>query len=210
MNDFREWLSDNLRYFLLGLGIVCVGIAIFFGVRAVNNLSKEVQVENEAFEVKIQEKEKEQEPKENTKEEISNEEEVFVSPGTVMEEDVNAQDSTVQNNTQVAENAENAQNSPVQDVDQEAENSQIDTTKAEEATNEEVSNQQETEQTDLTFPRVMTVVSPCNLRPNPGYEGNLLGEIPAGSQVEVLEDAKGWYRINFNGQEGYVGARFVS
>ena len=205
MNNFREWLSDNLRYFLLGLGIVCVGIAIFFGVRAVNTLSKEAQVENEAFEVKIQEKEKERESKENTKEEISNEEEVFVSPGTVMEEDVNAQDSLAENNTQVAENA---QNNNMEPAGQE-ENSQTENTEAEEVTNEEVSNQQETEQTDLLFPRVMTVVSPCNLRPNPGYEGSPLGEIPAGSQVEVLEDAKGWYRINFNGQEGYVGARFV-
>lgn len=31
-NRFREWLSDNLRYLLLGLGILVVVIAIFFGV----------------------------------------------------------------------------------------------------------------------------------------------------------------------------------
>ncbi len=31
-NKFREWLSDNLRYLLLGLGILIVVAAIFFGV----------------------------------------------------------------------------------------------------------------------------------------------------------------------------------
>lgn len=31
-NRFREWISDNLRYLLLGLGIVVVVAAIFFGV----------------------------------------------------------------------------------------------------------------------------------------------------------------------------------
>lgn len=33
MNDFREWLSDNLRYILLGLFIILALIAILLGVR---------------------------------------------------------------------------------------------------------------------------------------------------------------------------------
>ncbi|MBQ0059125.1 MAG: SH3 domain-containing protein [Lachnospiraceae bacterium] len=36
MNDFREWLSDNLRYILLILGILAVVAALFFGVRALS------------------------------------------------------------------------------------------------------------------------------------------------------------------------------
>lgn len=36
MNNFREWLSDNLRYIMLGLGILLVLVAMFFGVRAVS------------------------------------------------------------------------------------------------------------------------------------------------------------------------------
>ena len=35
MDDFREWLSDNLRYIALILGILVVVLGIFFGVRAV-------------------------------------------------------------------------------------------------------------------------------------------------------------------------------
>lgn len=36
MNNFREWLSDNLRYIMLICGILVVLVAAFFGVRAVS------------------------------------------------------------------------------------------------------------------------------------------------------------------------------
>ena len=36
MNNFREWLSDNLRYFMLIFGILAVLVALFFGVRAIS------------------------------------------------------------------------------------------------------------------------------------------------------------------------------
>lgn len=34
MDNFREWLSDNLRYFMLGGAILLIVVALFFGVRA--------------------------------------------------------------------------------------------------------------------------------------------------------------------------------
>ena len=37
MDDFREWLSDNLRYIMLGLGIVLVLAILFFGIRFLTN-----------------------------------------------------------------------------------------------------------------------------------------------------------------------------
>ena len=37
MDNFREWLSDNLRYIELILGILVVVLGLFFGVRAVVN-----------------------------------------------------------------------------------------------------------------------------------------------------------------------------
>lgn len=36
MNNFREWLSDNLRYFMLIFGILAVLVAMFFGVKAIS------------------------------------------------------------------------------------------------------------------------------------------------------------------------------
>ena len=38
MDNFREWLSDNLRYIMLGLGIVLVLALLFFGIHFVTGL----------------------------------------------------------------------------------------------------------------------------------------------------------------------------
>lgn len=40
MNNFREWLSDNLRYILLGAGILIIIAGLFFGVRACTSAMK--------------------------------------------------------------------------------------------------------------------------------------------------------------------------
>ena len=34
LDNFREWLSDNLRYILLGLAILVVLVVLFFGIKA--------------------------------------------------------------------------------------------------------------------------------------------------------------------------------
>ena len=33
MDNFREWVSDNLRYILLGLAVIVLAVALFFGIR---------------------------------------------------------------------------------------------------------------------------------------------------------------------------------
>lgn len=53
MDDFREWLSDNLRYILLGLGVVLILVIAFFAVRLVTGLGspqkeKETEITTEA------------------------------------------------------------------------------------------------------------------------------------------------------------------
>ncbi|MGI6096179.1 MAG: SH3 domain-containing protein [Lachnospiraceae bacterium] len=41
LDDFREWLSDNLRYILLGLTILVVLLVLYFGVKGIAGLLKE-------------------------------------------------------------------------------------------------------------------------------------------------------------------------
>ena len=41
LDNFREWLSDNLRYILLGLAILLVLVVLFFGIRALTGGSSE-------------------------------------------------------------------------------------------------------------------------------------------------------------------------
>lgn len=53
MDDFREWLSDHLRYILLGLGVILILIIAFFAVRLVTGIGspkkdKETEVVTEA------------------------------------------------------------------------------------------------------------------------------------------------------------------
>ncbi len=33
MDNFREWVSDNLRYILLGLAVIVLAVVLFFGIR---------------------------------------------------------------------------------------------------------------------------------------------------------------------------------
>lgn len=40
MDNLREWLSDNLRYIILILGIIVMLLLIFFGIRAVSGIIK--------------------------------------------------------------------------------------------------------------------------------------------------------------------------
>mgnify|MGYP004443168705 CR=1 FL=1 len=47
MDDFREWLSDNLRYFMLGGAILIVLLVVIFGVRACISRNKSDDVKSE-------------------------------------------------------------------------------------------------------------------------------------------------------------------
>lgn len=40
LDNFREWLSDNLRYIILGAGVLIILTGLFFGIRAVGGLVK--------------------------------------------------------------------------------------------------------------------------------------------------------------------------
>lgn len=40
MDDFREWLSDNLRYILLGAAVLIILLVLFFGIRACTGIMK--------------------------------------------------------------------------------------------------------------------------------------------------------------------------
>ena len=41
LDNFREWLSDNLRYILLGLAILVVLVLIFFGIKLVTGIGSD-------------------------------------------------------------------------------------------------------------------------------------------------------------------------
>ena len=69
LNNFREWLSDNLRYILLLAGILAVLLALFFGVRTLTGGGKikESQGEETAETVQTAQTEQTAETKEEAK-----------------------------------------------------------------------------------------------------------------------------------------------
>lgn len=69
MDDFREWLSDNLRYILLGLFIIAVLLILFFGIRfLVSAFGDDEKQENKIEQQDTSEEDKDQEEVQDTPE----------------------------------------------------------------------------------------------------------------------------------------------
>ena len=55
-----------------------------------------------------------------------------------------------------------------------------------------------------------TLTDNLNLRSGPGIGFNVIGALPAGSDVRVLNCRRSWCRVAWNDTTGYVSRRFVS
>jgi len=49
-----------------------------------------------------------------------------------------------------------------------------------------------------------------NVRTGPGVGNSRIGALTVGARVTVLEERDGWYRISFNGQEGWVSGEYIT
>ena len=63
-------------------------------------------------------------------------------------------------------------------------------------------------ETDPPEPVYLTMTGACYIRSYADYGDNIIGEYPAGTVVEFLEDVGGWYKVQIDGMVGYMGARF--
>ncbi|MDO5018782.1 MAG: SH3 domain-containing protein [Lagierella massiliensis] len=78
---------------------------------------------------------------------------------------------------------------------------------------EETEDTEETEETEETEPSTEEEISgnltqDLNFRSGPGYEYDVIGTIPAGTSVDgVMEN--GWLKVEYNGQIGYIGPKYV-
>jgi hypothetical protein len=53
---------------------------------------------------------------------------------------------------------------------------------------------------------VATVRSNVVLRAGPGADFSAIGHVPRGTELETTDCIGGWYRVEFNGIAGFVGA----
>ncbi|WP_100065822.1 SH3 domain-containing protein [Miniphocaeibacter massiliensis] len=52
------------------------------------------------------------------------------------------------------------------------------------------------------------LIQDLNFRSGPGYDYDVIGTIPAGTEVTGYKD-RGWLKIEYNGQTGYIGPQYL-
>ena len=202
MKQFKEWLSDYLRYFLLLLAAILAFFLILAGVRIYQN-SKKPDAAN-AIQI-ITETETETTAKKQTETEMTSETESESEVESETEQETAADTAGTK-----AETAVQAQSSAQTD----AAAAQTETAAA--ATEKPTEPQPPTEKATETQPATETEYTPvyktlkgsCYIRSGPSMDAEIIGEYMYGTTVEFLEDVGGWYKVRIDGMVGYMGARF--
>ena len=202
MKQFKEWLSDYLRYFLLLLAAILAFFLILAGVKIYQN-SKKPDAAN-AIQI-ITETETETTAKKQTETEMTSETESESETETEQKTETAADTAETK-----AETAVQAQSSAQTD----AAAAQTETAAA--ATEKPTETQPPTEKATETQPATETEYTPiyktlkgsCYIRSGPSMDAEIIGEYMYGPTVEFLEDVGGWYKVRIDGMVGYMGARF--
>jgi len=188
MNDFKEWLSDNLRYFLLAfiilliIGAAILGISIYSKVVNGGGSRKEPMKQTES--VKETEKQTEDTKETETGSEASTEPKA--QPESQKETEVQTEAPT----EAPAEPMTEAPTEPQTEAPTEPQT------------------EAPTEPPTEPQPVYLTMQGSCYLRAEPSTESEILGTYWVGTTVEFLEDVGGWYKVRVDGMTGYMGARF--
>ena len=204
MKQFKEWLSDYLRYFLLLLAAILAFFLILAGVKIYQN-SKKPDAAN-AIQI-ITETETETTAKKQTETEMTSETESESESESETEQETETAADTAETK---AETAVQAQSSAQTD----AAAAQTETAAA--ATEKPTETQPPTEKATETQPATETEYTPvyktlkgsCYIRSGPSMDAEIIGEYMYGTTVEFLEDVGGWYKVRIDGMVGYMGARF--
>ena len=202
MKQFKEWLSDYLRYFLLLLAAILAFFLILAGVKIYQN-SKKPDAAN-AIQI-ITETETETTAKKQTETEMTSETESESESETEQKTETAADTAETK-----AETAVQAQSSAQTD----AAAAQTETAAA--ATEKPTETQPPVEKATETQPATETEYTPvyktlkgsCYIRSGPSMDAEIIGEYMYGTTVEFLEDVGGWYKVRIDGMVGYMGARF--
>lgn len=205
MNDFKEWLSDYLRYFLLilaallVLALAVIGFRVYQAVTSPNVgdadsieilTEPDTMTDSESESVLTTDTEQTAESKteEETADSFAAQTEQTLAEG---ETSVGAPDNTAAQQEGTTEQTNSAEQTQ---VPSEAETSiPAETTAATESAYE---------------PIYKTLKGSCYIRSGPSMEADIIGEYMYGTTVEFLEDVGGWYKVQIDGMVGYMGARF--
>lgn len=203
MHDFKEWLSDNLRYFIVGVVVILIIGGSILGIRiyssAVNGGGNKVAVidgNTEKNTEKDTEKQTETVSEKNTEKQTE----------SASEKDTEKQTESGQGSDETGETGEDSLSQENTQNGSSVSDTQPDTQQPETVQTE--APQPETVQTEPPEPVYLTLNGACYMRSYPDYGDNIIGEYSAGTTVEFLADVGGWYEVSVDGRVGYIGARF--
>ena len=204
MKNFKEWLSDYLRYFMLALAAVILFFIVFIGVKVYQNydsptagqnieiLTEDGRItEEEAESEKISESEKSDET-----EKLSEVEEKKDIAETESQTEAETQRQSTQE-TQRQTTPETKPQTTLETQPQTVPETQPQTTP-------------ETQPPTEPEPIYKTLTGSCYLRSGPGYEYEIIGEYMYGTTVEFRGEVEGWYEVQVDGMIGYMGPRFFN
>lgn len=192
MNDFKEWLSDNLRYFLLAfiilliIGAAILGISIYSKVVNGGGSWKEPVKQTESV------KETEKQTEDTKASEMESEKQTEPKAQTEAQKETEAltEELTEPQTEAPAEPQTEAPTEPQTEAPTEPQT------------------EAPTEPPTEPQPVYLTMQGSCYLRAEPSTESEILGTYWVGTTVEFLEDVGGWYKVRVDGMTGYMGARF--
>ncbi len=237
MRGFKEWLSDYLRYIILVIAALLAVGAIFLGIRLYQesgNPQQESQSQGDEDSVIIidetesesgteSESETETEPESETETEPVTETERETEEGETEADSSEDGTATAQANGGSAgaaapgTSANSGEETMIvvgETAAQDSESTQDQGTSAQTEEQVQIVETQAPEtdppETDPPEPVYLTMTGACYIRSYPDYGDNIIGEYPAGTVVEFVEDVGGWYHVRVDGLDGYMGARFFS
>ena len=221
MGDFKEWLSDNLRYFLVGVVVILIIGGSILGLKIYSSkvngnsdpavIRKNTEAQTETGKETETKKQTEKETKKQTEKETKKQTEKETKKQTEKATEKQTESSTSSNagtdsKGSTADNSQNGSNS-ANNASQNSGGTYSNGSQSSDGTYDNAGNDATT---DAAQPVYMTINSACYMRSYPDYGDNIIGQFEAGTTVEFLGDEGGWYKVSVNGQVGYMGARFFN
>ncbi|RGY01950.1 SH3 domain-containing protein [Blautia sp. OF03-15BH] len=193
MDDFREWLSDNLRYFLLGFAILAVVIIAVVGIRIYQRVAgsqkkptDNIRVESESTSTAGETEAVTERTSESEKKVVSSEKETEAETKAA-----EAKETEKETEAKIAEETE-TETSETHASETQATETAVTETAATEAVRD---------------PGYLKTTVTLNLRTEP--DGTVINSYAAGRIVKFLGKEGSWYKVLVGGREGYMSSDYL-
>ena len=193
MDDFREWLSDNLRYFLLGFAILAVVIIAVAGIRIYQRVAGSQKKPTDNIRV------------ESESTSTAGETEAVTERTSESEKKVVSSEKETEAETKAAEEKETEKETEAK-IAEETETETSETHASEtQATETAVTETAATEA--VRDPGYLKTTVTLNLRTEP--DGTVINSYAAGRIVKFLGKEGSWYKVLVGGREGYMSSDYL-